>query len=71
MEMGPIVQCVGLTKSYGGKLALNQVYLNLERGKIIGLLGPNGSGKTAAKGLALRQNTKFPISRSALISMPA
>ncbi len=44
--MIPIVQCMGLTKTYGGKLALNQVYLNLERGRIIGLLGPNGSGKT-------------------------
>ncbi len=44
--MEPIVQCMGLTKSYGGKLALNQIFLNLERGKIIGLLGPNGSGKT-------------------------
>lgn len=44
MEMGPIVQCVGLTKTYGGKIALNQIYLNLERGRIIGLLGPNGSG---------------------------
>lgn len=44
--MAPIVQCMGLTKTYGGKLALNQVYLNLERGRIIGLLGPNGSGKT-------------------------
>ena len=31
MEMGPIVQCVGLTKTYGGKIALNQIYLNLER----------------------------------------
>lgn len=44
--MAPIVQCMGLTKTYGGKLALNQIYLNLERGRIIGLLGPNGSGKT-------------------------
>lgn len=44
--MIPIVQCMGLTKTYGGKLALNQVCLNLEPGKIIGLLGPNGSGKT-------------------------
>ncbi len=42
----PIVQCMGLTKTYGGKLALNQICLNLERGRIIGLLGPNGSGKT-------------------------
>ncbi len=44
--MASIVQCMGLTKSYGGKLALNQIYLNLERGRIIGLLGPNGSGKS-------------------------
>lgn len=46
MNMTPIVQCMGLTKTYGGKIALNQIYLNLERGRIIGLLGPNGSGKT-------------------------
>lgn len=45
-DMAPIVQCMGLTKTYGGKIALNQIYLNLERGRIIGLLGPNGSGKT-------------------------
>lgn len=44
--MIPIVQCMGLTKTYGGKLALNQINLNLQPGKIIGLLGPNGSGKT-------------------------
>lgn len=44
--MEPIVQCMGLTKRFGGKTALNQIYLNLERGRIIGLLGPNGSGKT-------------------------
>lgn len=37
---------MGLTKTYGGKVALNQICLNLERGRIIGLLGPNGSGKT-------------------------
>ena len=44
--MAPVVQCMSLTKTYGRKIALNQVYLNLERGRIIGLLGPNGSGKT-------------------------
>lgn len=44
--MAPIIQCMGLTKTYGGKVALNQICLNLERGRIIGLLGPNGSGKT-------------------------
>ncbi len=44
--MAPIIQCIGLTKKYGRKTALDQLYLNLERGRIIGLLGPNGSGKT-------------------------
>lgn len=44
--MEPIVQCMGLTKTYGSTMALNQIYLTLERGRIIGLLGPNGSGKT-------------------------
>ncbi len=44
--MEPVVQCMGLTRTYGSTVALNQIYLTLERGKIIGLLGPNGSGKT-------------------------
>lgn len=35
-----------LTKFYGTKLALDSVSLNLQEGKIVGLLGPNGSGKT-------------------------
>lgn len=41
-----LVECNNLSKQYGGKPALNQIDLNLESGKIIGLLGPNGSGKT-------------------------
>lgn len=41
-----ILEANGLTKHYGSKRALNDVTVNLECGKIIGLLGPNGSGKT-------------------------
>ncbi|MCW3490686.1 ABC transporter ATP-binding protein [Dethiobacter alkaliphilus] len=41
-----ILECSGLTKSFGKKIALNDINLKLEKGKIIGLLGPNGSGKT-------------------------
>ena len=41
-----ILKCTRLTKCYGNKPALTNVNLELERGKIIGLLGPNGSGKT-------------------------
>ncbi len=41
-----------LTKSYGGPPALRNVNLRLPAGKIIGLLGPNGSGKTTFLKLA-------------------
>lgn len=41
-----LLECKNLCKSYGTKIALNNVNLNIERGRIIGLLGPNGSGKT-------------------------
>lgn len=44
--MSNILEARGLTKNYGGFNALNNVNLNLEKGRIVGLLGPNGSGKT-------------------------
>ncbi len=44
--MEDILVCQNLSKSYGGFPALSGISLNLQRGKIIGLLGPNGSGKT-------------------------
>lgn len=40
------LKAAGLTKRYGGALALDNLDLELPQGKIIGLLGPNGSGKT-------------------------
>lgn len=44
--MSAILECKSLTKRFNGITALNNVNLTLERGRIIGLLGPNGSGKT-------------------------
>lgn len=42
-----ILRASGLTKRYRNTLALDSLDLALPKGKIIGLLGPNGSGKTS------------------------
>ena len=41
-----ILECKGLTKNYGAVPALQNIDLQIEPGRIIGLLGPNGSGKS-------------------------
>ncbi len=44
--METVLEIKNLKKSYGKKTALNIGDLEFEKGKIVGLLGPNGSGKT-------------------------
>ena len=44
--METILELNNLSKSYGNFPALKNVTLELEPGKIMGILGPNGSGKT-------------------------
>ena len=46
MNQYPLVYLDHVTKSYGHEVALMDVSLNIQPGRIIGLLGPNGSGKT-------------------------
>ena len=41
----PILECNQLSKSYGKVPALDGVSFAIEPGRIVGLLGPNGSGK--------------------------
>ncbi len=64
--MGAILECKALTKRFGGKTALSEVDLSLERGKIVGLLGPNGSGKTTM--IKLASGLLTPTSGEILIS---
>lgn len=43
----PFLKIDHVTKAYAGKLAVNDVTLDIPKGKIFGLLGPNGAGKTS------------------------
>ena len=40
------LQTFGLTKTYGGITAVNDVGVSLQRGEILGFIGANGAGKT-------------------------
>ena len=44
--MSILAECRNLNKSYGNKQVLKDFTLEIESGRIIGLLGPNGSGKS-------------------------
>jgi branched-chain amino acid transport system ATP-binding protein len=41
-----VLRCAGIERSFGGLKALKGVSLDVHRGEIFGLVGPNGSGKT-------------------------
>ena len=53
--MTVILETSGLTKSFGGFVAVNSVNLTVEKGHIHALIGPNGAGKTTCFNLL----TKF------------
>ncbi len=44
--MGKIIEINSVEKKYGSKKVLDSISLTLESGTIVGLLGPNGCGKT-------------------------
>lgn len=44
--MMAILEVKNLTKAFGGLLAVNDISFQVEEGEILGLIGPNGSGKT-------------------------
>ena len=44
--MDKVLEVRNLSKSYGKKEVLKDISFSLERGKVMGILGPNGEGKT-------------------------
>ena len=48
-----IAELRGVTKTYGSVVALDNLTLELEEGRVTAILGPNGAGKTSAIKLLL------------------
>lgn len=61
-----LVEFKNVDKCFGHKKALDNVSLKIEKGKIIGLLGPNGSGKTTM--IKLINDLLSPTNGSVLIN---
>ena len=75
----PILEIKNLIKKYHTKNVIDNISLNVDSGKIVGLLGPNGSGKTtlikllaglltATSGDILIDNKEFGIETKAIVS---
>jgi len=44
----PVLKMMGLTRTFGGLVALDHLDMEVHEGEILGLIGPNGSGKTTS-----------------------
>ncbi len=51
--MSTVLQINNLSKSYGSTVAINNLNLQIEKGHVFGILGPNGSGKTTTLSIIL------------------
>jgi len=51
MSEAPLLEVKGLSKSFGGVQAVNGISFTLNKGSLLGIIGPNGSGKTTTVNL--------------------
>ena len=61
-----LLQCIDINKSFGNKKVLKDINLTIPRGKIIGLLGKNGTGKSTL--IKLINDLLTPTSGTILIN---
>ncbi len=45
-QMALLIDAIGLTKTFGGIRAVDDVSITVSSGEVVGFLGPNGAGKT-------------------------
>jgi ABC-type branched-subunit amino acid transport system ATPase component len=68
------LEITGLTKRFGGLVAVDEVDLIVDQGEIVGLIGPNGSGKTTLfnciTGLYLSEGGKILFQGEILSDLP-
>ena len=65
---------IGLRKSYGGRMVVQDVSLTVAGGEVVGLLGPNGAGKTTSfymiVGLIQADAGRIEIDGASISGMP-
>ncbi len=68
------VQAEGLTRSFGDRLAVDNISLKVKRGEVLGLLGVNGAGKSTTMnmlaGIHMPDKGKIIISEHSLTDSP-
>ena len=53
MTAAPLLEVAGLTKRFGGLVAVSGIGFAIQPGEILGLIGPNGSGKSTVMKLVM------------------
>jgi len=51
MSLSPLLEVSNLSKRFGGVKAVNSVSFSLKKDELLGMIGPNGSGKTTVVNL--------------------
>lgn len=71
----PILSVENLTKNFGGLIAVNDISFQVKKGELLGLIGPNGSGKTTMLNLisgAFKSSSgKISLESAEISNLPA
>ena len=54
--MAPVLELRGVTKRFGGLVAVDDLSIHVNAGESLGLIGPNGAGKSTAFGILMGEH---------------